>query len=77
MLLSRRRHGACAALRWSHEAQRYHCGALSDPAGVTGWRQPWLLRGFAALARRWIAAGTGCDADLRVEHPPAAQTPQE
>lgn len=54
VLWSRRRHGACAALRWSDEHQRYLCGALAVP---------WL----APLARRWIAAGQGCDATLSVE----------
>ena len=73
MLLSRRRQGACAALRWSPEARRYQCGALNDPASVTGWRRPGLLRLFSALARRWIAAGKGCDADLQPE--PASTLP--
>lgn len=41
---------------------RYVCGMVADPAGVTGWRNRWLLRGLARLARRWIAAGQGCDA---------------
>jgi len=59
MLLSRRRTGACAALRWSPEAQRYLCGAVAVPAGAPPWR-----RAAAVLARRWIAAGAGCDADL-------------
>lgn len=44
------------------QAGRYVCGMVADPAGVTGWRNRWLLRGFARLARRWIAAGQGCDA---------------
>ncbi len=70
MLVSRRRSGACSALRWDDEGLRYRCGLLSDPAGVTGWRSAWLLRGVRVLARRWIAAGQGCDAEpLRVEHP--------
>ncbi|KQP14253.1 hypothetical protein [Pseudorhodoferax sp. Leaf267] len=51
VLLSRRRHGACSALRWDDGQQRYLCGALD---------RPWL----APLARRWIAAGIGCDADI-------------
>ncbi len=103
MLVSRRRHGACVALRWlpgtepaaeadgtdtaggataegaggrldvpeaaggarpaaSGQAGRYVCGMVADPAGVTGWRNRWLLRALARLARRWIAAGQGCDA---------------
>jgi len=76
MLLSRRRTGACVALRWSEAAQRYHCGAVADPGGVTGWRWSWALRGFSALARRWIAAGAGCDADLQAHAPGVADAPE-
>jgi hypothetical protein len=54
MLLSRRRQGACEALRW--DAERYHCGVVSaHPRGLLGW-----------LVRRWIAAGSGCDCSLDV-----------
>ena len=67
MLVSRRRSGTCVALRWSDVDQRYFCGILSDPCGVTGLTQPWALRGLAALSRRWIAAGVGCDAPLQPE----------
>jgi len=63
MLLSRRRRGACVALRWQAPPQRYVCGAVAEPATVwprwSRWAQPVLVR----LARRWIAAGVGCDAD--------------
>ncbi len=70
MLVSRRRHGACVALRWlpgtepaaGGQAGRYVCGMVADPAGVTGWRNRWLLQALTRLARRWIAAGQGCDA---------------
>ncbi len=64
MLVSRRRTGACAALRWSAVEQRYRCGLLSEPADVTGWRSPWLLRAVRAVAQRQIAAGSGCDAEI-------------
>ena len=58
MLLSRKRRGACHLLRWSDAQQRYLCGAISDaPQGMLG-----QLR--VRLARRWIAAGVGCDAAL-------------
>jgi hypothetical protein len=65
VLLSRRRHGACTALRWSNADHRYTCGALSAPAEVLGWaaRWPWMRRWVA----RWIAAGQGCDASMTVE----------
>jgi len=58
MVLSHKRTGACVALRWSEGEQRYLCGAISDaPRG-------WLGRLRQRLARRWIAAGAGCDAHL-------------
>ncbi|KQP43552.1 hypothetical protein [Pseudorhodoferax sp. Leaf274] len=60
MLLSRRRRGACSAVRWDEGQGRYLCGALSAPAEVLGAR--WL----APLARRWIAAGIGCDARFSI-----------
>jgi hypothetical protein len=73
MLLSRRRHGACAALRWKPEMGRYVCGMLSEPLQVLGWRgaagramAPLLQR----LTRRWISAGAGCDASLDTEAAP-------
>ena len=67
VLVSRRRKGACVALRWSDSPPRYVCGMVADPASVTGWTHPWAVRLQAALARRWIAAGAGCDADLVAE----------
>jgi hypothetical protein len=67
VLLSRRRSGACDALRWSDPARRYHCGLLSTPEEVL----PRALRPFSAWisrrARRWIAAGVGCDCDTEIE----------
>ena len=67
MVISRRRHGACAALRWDAEASRYWCGALHEPVALLpAWASvaaPLLGR----LARRWIAAGVGCDAHLQAE----------
>ena len=70
VLVSRRRQGACVALRWSDADQRYWCGMVADPASVTGWRHPWVVRGLSRLARRWIASGVGCDAQLQVQPPP-------
>ena len=60
MLVSRRRHGACSALRWSEAEQRYHCGLL---ASGPPWRR--------ALVARWIAAGAGCDFDADARPPEA------
>lgn len=70
MWISRRRTGACAALLWCEGELRYQCGLLVEPARFTGWRRPWLLRWLSKLARRWIAAGVGCDADLEWERLP-------
>lgn len=55
MVLSRKRHGACIALRWSQDQQQYRCGALAAT---------WLGMPIGLLARRWISAGTGCDSSL-------------
>lgn len=66
-VISRRRTGACAALRWDGAQRLYRCGALSDAANVLGPRWAWLAPLLRRLARRWIAAGQGCDASLRGE----------
>lgn len=58
MLASRKRTGACVLLRWSDAQGRYLCGAMVD-VPRNGWGR---LRQH--LARRWIAAGVGCDADM-------------
>ncbi|MCK6419872.1 MAG: hypothetical protein L6Q73_03075 [Aquabacterium sp.] len=63
MVVSRRRHGRCSALRWVDEERRYRCGVLWAPStylpGPLRWLEPLLAR----LALRWIAAGSGCDCD--------------
>jgi len=64
MVVSGKRSGACSALRWSDAAGRYVCGLVADPAGVLGRRWRWAAPAVARLARRWIAAGSGCDAEL-------------
>jgi hypothetical protein len=56
MVLSRKRSGACVALRWDALEHRYYCGAVQGP--------------WAFLARRWISAGTGCDSTLQPLGPP-------
>lgn len=64
MVISRRRHGACDALRWDVVAGRYWCGVLHEPAA---WLPAWARAAAPALrwlAQRWIAAGVGCDAAL-------------
>ncbi len=59
--ITRRRHGACAALIWDGSA--YRCGAVTDPARFL----PWLPARWARwLALRWIASARGCDADYEL-----------
>jgi hypothetical protein len=70
MVVSRRRTGACVALRWNDGDRRYRCAMVADPGGVTGWTRPWQLRALSWLAHRWIAAGVGCDAQLQAQLPP-------
>jgi hypothetical protein len=72
VLVSRRRKGACAALRWSEVDGRYLCGMVADPGGVTGITSPWAVRAMSAWARRSISAGVGCDAQLDAEAPPSS-----
>jgi hypothetical protein len=60
MLVSRRRHGACAALVWD-EGGRYRCGVVSEARRFV----PFLPAAWTrALALRWISASQGCDSDL-------------
>ncbi|MBU1361549.1 MAG: hypothetical protein KKC79_15920 [Gammaproteobacteria bacterium] len=67
-ILSRRLHGACAVLEFSEDAGRYHCGLITDPVrwlpralhGVA----PWVSK----VARRFIAAGRGCDSSVEVQN---------
>ena len=79
VLASRRRSGECAALEWQHD--RYRCGLLRAPlAHLLGRPRKtpvWLDTPLRALARRWIAAGSGCDADIEPAPPgtPAPKTP--
>jgi len=75
MLLSRRRRGACRALRWVVSEGRYRCGALDAPGPhLRGLPGAWARR----LVRRWIAAGEGCDASLAVQRPaPSGVDPEE
>ena len=62
VLVSLRRTGACKALIWESDGRRYRCGMVMAPERFV----PLGARLVARLARRWIAAGTGCDASLLV-----------
>lgn len=74
VLLSRRRTGACTALRWDGDARQYRCGAMMAPAEVVDsfmpaglrWMSPAGTAFLKRMAARWIAAGQGCDSWLDV-----------
>lgn len=76
-LLSRRRQGACVALRWNGATGQYRCGAVVLPQevlraalpAVLRWLAPVATPGLSRLAARWIAAGQGCDCSLEVIPP--------
>jgi hypothetical protein len=67
VLVTGRRHGPCAALRWDDAQQRYRCSMVDTPEAA--WPAlPAALRGpLKRLARRWIAAGAGCDSNLEAQ----------
>lgn len=67
MLVSRRRRGACIALIWIEEDQRYQCGMVQAPERFVPLSGPRMARWLQRLARRLISAGQGCDADLHAE----------
>lgn len=64
-LFTLRWRGACRLLVWSDAERRYHCGLLQGHGGPL--RPAWLAGWVASRARRWIAAGIGCDSDAVVE----------
>ena len=75
IVLSRRRSGACSALRWDDSLVQYRCGAIVAPKDVLTQALPIglqilatpLARVLRRLALRWIAAGIGCDSSLEVQ----------
>lgn len=61
--------GPCPALIWQEDAERYHCGLVTDPGRYLRWL-PRTWQGAAErLFRRWIAAGRGCDSDAEEIQP--------
>lgn len=72
VLLSGRRRGACSALQWQSASRQYRCGAITCAHEVLRARLPafahasvpLLAATLARLAKRWVAAGVGCDCDV-------------
>lgn len=70
MLVSGRRTGACSALVWVDDDQRHRCGLIHEPAAHLPTRLRRFAPTLARLARRYIAAGIGCDCSDVVEQSP-------
>jgi hypothetical protein len=87
VLLSGKRHGACDALEWNDALQMYRCQAVKAPVqAVTRALPPrlhllaWPLGALLGrVAKRWIAAGIGCDSSLQAQSTtmPTLPTPIE
>jgi hypothetical protein len=61
--------GPCAALQWHDAGRHYRCGWMAAPDSQAGaFARAWA-RWRARLARRWIAAGAGCDSSLETVRP--------
>ena len=71
VLVSRRRQGACRALQWVPAQSAYRCGLMQAPAQYLPVPGRWAEALLARLARRWIAAGIGCDAAIELPEPEA------
>lgn len=69
VLATGRRRGACAALRWDIPGGLYRCALVVDPRSVWPKLPAPLARVLRGLARRWIAAGAGCDCSAEVAPP--------
>lgn len=85
VLLSRKRHGACNALAWNDALRLYRCQAVEEPVKTVTQALPlglrWLGRPLGSLlgrmARRWIAAGLGCDSSLEPQSPTMPTQPMQ
>ena len=68
-VLTLRTRGACQWLRWMPAEKAYRCGVLQATSPDTlapdapRWKRWWRQRLHRA-ARRWIAAGDGCDCSM-------------
>lgn len=67
--LLRHRRDACPALHWQVATQQYRCGLMLDPEPYLPWLPRWGVPLFQRLARRYLALGSGCDADATTEIP--------
>jgi len=68
-VLTLRRQGPCQWLQWQADARTYRCGVLATtdpaclPSQAPAWKR-WWMQGLHKAARRWIAAGQGCDCSM-------------
>ena len=67
MLVSRRRQGACDALRWQAAGGLYRCGLVAEAPAFLPRALRWAAPLLARWARRAIAASRGCDSEVQVE----------
>ena len=67
ILVSRKLKGACRALFWSADEQRYRCGLIVEPQQYLPRSLRGLSRFVARLAYRYISAGSGCDSTLQAQ----------
>lgn len=80
VLISKRRRGTCEALQWQAETAQYRCGAIIAPRAMLAQQLPVALAGLRAplawvlqrAARRWVAAGSGCDCEVDTSAGPAS-----
>jgi hypothetical protein len=66
-LLLQHREGRCPALLWQEKDQRYGCGLVIRPVDYLPWLPQALIGLTRLFAKRWIAAGIGCDCDAEPE----------
>jgi hypothetical protein len=74
VLVTRRRHGRCAALEWHADAGLYRCGIVTRPAAYLPRALRWTAPAMTRVALRVIASGSGCDCSLVVEDPSPIDT---
>ncbi len=61
----------CRALIWDDKTKRYLCGMVSKPSHQLKWLPKSLDKFASRLFKRWIAADTLCDADVKVDDSPS------